>query len=58
MQSHLLTAFVSSGPAAAARQAAMAGEAPAMDWLVWVAATSVLVSCTVMLAAGFLKGCR
>ena len=29
-----------------------------MDWLVWVAAASVAASCTVMLAAGFLKGCR
>jgi hypothetical protein len=29
-----------------------------MDWLIYVAASSVLGACLVMLAAGFMKGCR
>lgn len=29
-----------------------------MDWLLYVALASVVGSCLVMFAAGFLKGCR
>lgn len=29
-----------------------------MDWLIYVSGASVIGSCMVMLAAGFMKGCR
>lgn len=57
-----LTAFVSSSEGAlrprsgSGRGAALGGQA--MDWLIYVAASSVLGACMVMIAAGFLKGCR